>query len=191
MKGTRFPQQYPILLAALIFVLSGCQSLGQYNGGKETITLPLVQGWFEDQKVYYITTDVSDHDMAVKMNAVYAPRLRDALPSYPKPPGLKTAIERVYRFPGTNFKSVFPSAPEPFGPQSENTHYSPLWLLYEVHWNPGTAPHQLTSEEAILEAEEQQLVTIHRTDIVVNCPIVQDATGASLGIKSSDSKGSW
>ncbi len=190
MLEIRFPLLPLILLIGLLILISGCQNMGNHNS-KESITLPLIQGWHEGHKVYYITTDVSDPDLAVKMNAVYAPRLRDSLPTYPKPPGLKTVLERVYRFPETSNKSVFPSTPKPLGPKSEDKHYSPLWLLYEVRWNSGAQPRQLTSEEAILEAEEKQLVTITRTDIVVNCPIVKDETGASLEVAEPGSRRNW
>ncbi|WP_020410125.1 DUF7482 domain-containing protein [Hahella ganghwensis] len=170
-----------------VFLL-GCQMSAKSPMQPDSIQLPLIPGWYENRKVFYITTEASDQKMAARMNAIYAPRLQDALPNYPKPPGLKTVLERVYVFPETQYQSVFPSAPWPLGPENKDQHYSPIWLLYEVRWNPAAKPRQLTSEEAILQAEEKGLVSITRTDIIVNCPIVMDETGASLGIEASSGR---
>lgn len=110
--------------------------------------------------------------MAQAMGANYAPRLRDAIPHYPKPPRQKTVIERVYGFPNGEQRNIFPSAPTPAGYTSTDKAYSPIWLMYVVNWvNPDNAI-ELTSEDALLDAQAKGLVTIERTNIVVNCPIV-------------------
>jgi hypothetical protein len=137
------------------------------------MSLPLLHGWHDDKDVLYITTDVSDRAIAKAKQANYVPRLRDAVPNYPKPPQVKTVLERVYAFPnGEQSKSVFASAPQPLGYLSEDRHYSPLWLMYVVVWKDPIQAQELTSEEAILSAEDQGLVTITRTDVVLNCPVV-------------------
>ncbi|SBS28444.1 hypothetical protein MAQ5080_01097 [Marinomonas aquimarina] len=147
--------------------LTGCASTAPM-----TVSLPLQQAWFNDQIVHYVTTDVSDQDMAKAMGANYAPRLRDAIPNYPKPPRQKTVIERVYGFPNGEQRNIFPSAPTPVGFESTDAAYSPIWLIYQVQWvNPNQAV-ELTSEGALLDAEAKGLVNIERTNIVVNCPIV-------------------
>ena len=136
-------------------------------------TLPMFTGWYEGQSVYYITTDVSDAKMAHKMGANYAPRLRDAIPHYPKPPQVKTAIERVYTFPNAEQqRNVFASMPQPIGAASLDRHYSPIWLVYQVAWLDAAHIRELTSEGDIYTAEAQGWVTITRTNIVVNCPII-------------------
>jgi len=143
------------------------------------ITLPGFQAWYEGQSVWYITTDVSDAGLAKAMGANYAPRLRDAIPDYPKPPHQKTVLERVYAFSDRSQASVFASAPEPTGFTSTNQSYSPLWLMYEVRWLPGHEPEVLRSEEAILSAEESGKVTIRRSDVVINCPVVNAPADSS------------
>lgn len=138
-----------------------------------SITLPVFQAWHENQPAYYISTDTSDPEMAKKMNINYVPRLADAIPDYPKPPTQKTALERVYGFPnGEQAFAVFPSVPQPVGPNSNNPHYSPLWLLYQVRWINPEKRTELRSETAILDAEAQELVTVDRTRAVINCPVV-------------------
>ena len=139
----------------------------------ETVSFPLLRAWYNGEEVFYITTDVSDREIAKLKNANYAPRLRDAVPHYPKPPHVKTALERVYDFPnGEQDRGVFASVPAPLGPESRDPHYSPLWLRYVVKWNDPSQAYELTSEEAIFVAEDQGLVTITRTDVVLNCPVI-------------------
>ena len=45
-------------------------------------------------------------------------------------------------------------------------------LMYVVVWKDPSKATELTSEEAVLTAEDQGLVTIERTDIVLNCPVI-------------------
>ena len=157
------------LLGILLMIgLTGCAAT---NSTKQ-VSLPLQSAWFNNDLVYYVTTDVSDQDMAKEMGANYVPRLRDAIPNYPKPPRQKTVLERVYGFPNGEQRNIFPSAPTPVGYQSTDAAYSPLWLMYWVKWvNPDEA-YELKSEEALLDAEAKGLVNIERTNVVVNCPVV-------------------
>ncbi|MGB0784161.1 MAG: DUF7482 domain-containing protein [Marinomonas sp.] len=158
-----------VLAVVIVSLLSACSAVPK----QPTVSLPLLHGWHDDKEVLYITTDVSDQAVAKAKNANYAPRLRDAVPNYPKPPQVKTVLERVYAFPnGEQSKSVFASVPEPLGHNSQDTHYSPLWLMYVVVWKDPNKATELTSEEAILTAEDQGLVTVERTDIVLNCPVI-------------------
>ncbi|WLQ16597.1 hypothetical protein O5O45_11765 [Hahella aquimaris] len=159
--------------AIWVFVLAlpGCAGQGYTNAHNAYINLAVHPAWYDGERVYYITTDVSDQDMAEKMQANYAPRLKDAIPDYPKPPQVRTVLERVYRIRNFEQPSIFPSAPEPLDSQSVNMQYSLLWLMYEVVWKAGVTPVELKSEEQVFVAESQGKLEIHRTDIVVNCPV--------------------
>lgn len=167
---------YRCLLGLLtVLVLASCSTYSNkgHDIQQETVSLPLHRAWYNGEEVFYITTDVSDREIAKLKNANYAPRLRDAVPHYPKPPHVKTALERVYDFPnGEQDRGVFASVPAPLGPESRDPHYSPLWLRYVVEWNDPSQAYELTSEEAIFVAEDQGLVTITRTDVVLNCPVI-------------------
>lgn len=157
---------------SLAFLLSACS---QQAVKTEQVSLPLLKGWHNGKAVFYVTTDVSDRALAKAKNANYAPRLEDAVPNYPKPPRLKTVLERVYAFPhGEQNGSVFASVPTPVGYQSQDPHYSPLWLMYVVEWKDPSKVQVLKSEEAILNAEDKGLVTVTRTNVVLNCPIVSE-----------------
>jgi hypothetical protein len=137
------------------------------------VSLPLLTGWYNNQVVYYVTTDVSDQTMAHKMGANYSPRLQSAIPVYPKQPQVTTILERVYAFPnGEQEKNVFASIPQPLGATSTDENYSPIWLMYVVEWKNKHEVEELRSEGAIFKAEARGWITITRTDIVVNCPVV-------------------
>ncbi|TDO95773.1 DUF7482 domain-containing protein [Marinomonas balearica] len=160
-----------VLSCLLAVFLTAC-SYQPYKDKSTQIRIPVFSAWYEGKEVFYITTDVSDKAMAKQMKANYAPRLRDAIPRYPKPPQVKTALERVYGFPGGEQRNVFPSAPWPVGPESTDEQYSPLWLMYWVKWVDSSKAYELKSEGDIYAAERKGLVTIERTRIVVNCPVV-------------------
>lgn len=164
MRGSKI-----FLIVIVMMVLAACTQVTKTS----QIRLNLLQGWFGGAPVYYVTTDVSDREMARQMRANYVPRLRDAIPEYPKPPKVKTILERVYAFPnGEQQKTVFASAPKPIGYASEDLNYSPVWLVYQVQWLAKDKVRELRSEGDIFKEEAEGSVTIIRTNIVVNCPIV-------------------
>jgi len=166
-----------VAIGASMSACSGPRSPLTQSAG---ITLPLLSAWYDGQKVYYVTTDVSDPKVAQIMGANLAPRMSDGLPVYPKPPGERTLIERVYSFTNSPQDKVFSSAPAPIGPASTDKHYSPIWLAVNVTWAPSATQKILTSEEEILEQEDAHMLTLERTDIVLNCPIVGSETGGFL-----------
>jgi hypothetical protein len=109
-----------------------------------------------------------------------ASRMTDAIPEYPKPPERKDVLERVYKFPNGEQDAVFASIPNPVGPMSKDPQYSPLWILYAVRIVRASSSAPLVSEEAILQAQDAGDVTVTRTAIVINCPIVGTEHGGVL-----------
>ncbi len=161
-------RQY-FFLALLALLLSGCV----HHPVSDQVSLPLLKGWHDGQAMYYVTTDVSDKELAQKMGVNYAPRLADAVPTYPKPPRVKTILERVYAFPnGEQQNTVFASVPTPIGYKSDDINYSPIWLMYIVEWLQKDHVIELRSEGDIFEAEAKGWLKITRTDVVINCPVV-------------------
>lgn len=136
--------------------------------GPPSVTLPLQQGWFDGEAVFYVTTDVSDAAVARDKQANYAPRLAGAA----GPTGPASPLDTVYAV--TNFAQggVFASAPEPIGPLSRDAAYSPLWRMVAVTWNDPAQAGVLKSEEQVLAAEQAGQVRLVRTNVVLNCPIV-------------------
>ncbi|MBV8035512.1 hypothetical protein [Roseateles sp.] len=138
----------------------------------DTVTLPLKEAWFEGQIVHYVSTDISDPGIAKKQGINYVPTLADTLK-----PGMP--VERAYKFPNDEQATVLPSIPRPVGGGNADPTYSPLWVLVMVRWKPGITPRTLTSEEAVLAAEDKGEVELTRTRIVANWPVVR-ARGAAL-----------
>jgi hypothetical protein len=52
------------------------------------------------------------------------------------------------------------------------TAYPPLWAINKVTWKQGVKPRLLTSYAAIQKALSRGQVTVARTSLVVNCPLV-------------------
>jgi hypothetical protein len=52
------------------------------------------------------------------------------------------------------------------------TAYPPLWAITKVTWKPGVKPRLLTSYAAITHAATTGSVTLTKTSLVVNCPLI-------------------
>lgn len=171
------------LMGIALATLVGCASPQWQQPTPPTLQLvqmPLQQGWFEGEVVFYVTTDVSDAAVAAKHRANFAPRLTDALPRDPVAPGQPSSVDKVYAV--TNFEqgSVFASAPLPMGPSNLDRAYSPLWRMVTVTWAPGQTPRRLVSEEQVLAAAESGAVRLQATNVVLNCPIVHRGARGGL-----------
>ena len=138
--------------------------------------LPLVRGFADGNEVFYITTEVSDKNLAN-----YLSNLTNSRVAYT--PALKYApaqsLAYIYEFAN----GIKGSGPEGFQPnvadsQPGDNNYSPLWKVNLVTWNNGITPRELTSEADILNALEKKELTIKPTDIIVNCPFVQWKDGS-------------
>lgn len=175
------------LLSAVCVVLSGCVTAPTTQDLR--LHMPLQQGWFEGQSVFYITTDASDAEVAKKLGANFSPRLVHALPPLAADQNGKripSSVDKVYAFPNFAQANVFASAPKPMGYQSTETAYTPIWLMVTVTWKPGHTPRALKSEDAVLDAEEKGFVVVTSTGVIVNCPIVhRGALGALPGASMS------
>lgn len=153
--------------------LAGCASTASAPAGVQgSVTLPLQTAWFEGRKVRYVTTDVSDAEVARAKGANFVPRLRDLLVAAPGSPRRSMPVERVYSIEGFAQPTVFPSVPSPVGAGSTSRAYSPLWRMVKVQWQPGRTTRELRSEEAVLDAEERGDVKLVLTEVILNCPVV-------------------
>lgn len=168
-----------------VLLLAACASPTQLRGQTTSpaIEIPLTAGWFEGQKVFYITTDMSDPQMAQNSSANFVPRLANALAPYPPDPRRGSSIDRIYKFFDGSQPSVLPSAPTPLGGGNTNSAYSPLWQLVKVTWQPGIHQVELRSEEEVLEAADAKRVVLEPLPIIVNCPVVQVGDQLLLGTR--------
>ena len=90
------------------------------------------------------------------------------------------AVDDIYHVTNFTQGNVIPSAPIPAGPGNTDPNYSPLWQVSLVTWNSGTSPYVLKSEEDVKTAEANGLVTIVKTNIVVNRPVIYTPFGGLL-----------
>jgi hypothetical protein len=137
-----------------------------------SVILPLVQCWYKGKVAYYIQTEASDLTLAQQQEVNYVPKLSNAISA--------GVVDDIYHVTNFTQGNVIPSAPMPTGPGNTDPDYTPLWQLSTVTWNPGTAPHVLTSEEEVLDAQSRGLVTIDKTNIVINCPVIYTPSGGLL-----------
>ncbi|MDQ2841514.1 MAG: hypothetical protein M3Y72_10855 [Acidobacteriota bacterium] len=139
-----------------------------------TATFPLVFCWYKGRVLFYIRIDTSDQPTAEQQGLNYVPQLANVLTSQP------AAYDDIYTF--TNFQqfNVVPSAPHPVGPKNVDRTYQPLWQVSQVAWNSGKQPRTLRSEEEILAAKSEGEVTVTKTNVVINCPIIFTPEGGKL-----------
>ena len=139
------------------------------------VIMPMIDGYYKGNKVYFVHTEVSDSAMAEMMSkminfpTLHVPELKN-IP--------EDQMARVYVFtngvPGSEpygggpfmFQiDVFDSIPG-------QKKYSQFRIPYLVTWNNDTKPRILNSESAILKAESDGKVTIEKSNLVVNVPMI-------------------
>ncbi len=139
------------------------------------LTIPMIGGYYNGEKVFFVHTEVSDKNMADMMSMmINFPTLHVSdLANMPQ-----SEMSKVYVF--TNGISgsgpygggpfmfqidVFDSIPRQIG-------YSQFRVPHLVTWNDDSTPRILTSVDEILEGESNGELTIQKTDNIVNAPMI-------------------
>jgi len=131
--------------------------------------IPLHQGYYNSESVYFIVTDSSDSEYAeiITEQQGWKVELAPPLANTPEAALSTTYIfsngvqgDGVIGFQGEVFTST-PAQPEV---------YSALTSNIQVTWNDGQRPAVLDSEEAILDAENQGKIILTKLDAVINMP---------------------
>lgn len=146
------------------------------------IDIPLVMGYADGNKVFYITTEASHQEVAdhltdlLGFSVTYTPAIKNTP---------KDALANIYEF--TN--GVEGTGPLGFQPnvadsQPGDEEYSPAWAVQHVTWTDESAIRELTSEDEILEAQASDQLVIEETGVVVNCPFIQ-WEGGNLQIREN------
>jgi hypothetical protein len=166
MRLSVFPQLKKLVrtggVALALLPLIGATGAGAAPGPK--VILPLVQGWYDGSRVLYIQTEASDPTVAQAQDVNYVPKLADAADT--------STVDDIYVVVNFQQPNVVGSAPKPLGPKNADPDYTPLWQVSVVMWTQGATAHELTSESAISDAASQGELTITKTGVIVNCPIV-------------------
>jgi len=139
------------------------------------ITIPLIDGYYNGDKVFFVHTEVSDKEMAEMMTmminfpTLHVPDLKNMPPDeMSKVYVFTNGISGSGPYGGGPFMyqiDVFDSIPDQMG-------YSQFRVPHLVTWNENSTPRILISVDEIMEAESKAELTIQKTDNVVNTPMI-------------------
>jgi len=156
-------------------MMSGSMMKNMHFNTDAPITMPMIDGYYNGEKVYFVHTEVSDSDMAGMMSMmVNFPTL--FVPELGNIPEEQTT--NVYVF--TNgIAGTGPYGGGPFFFQIDifdaipgQEEYSQFRIPHLVTWSENTTPRLLTSVEELFEAQANGEASIEKTDLVVNAPML-------------------
>ena len=132
-------------------------------------TIPMHQGFFNGESVYFMITDASDskHAKIITENQGWKVELAPLLANAPD-----AALSTTYMFTnGVNGDGVHGFQGEVFtSTPAQPDIYSALTSHVHVMWNDDVTSSVLTSEEEILAAEEAGTITLEPLNVVINMP---------------------
>ncbi len=139
------------------------------------ITMPMIDGYYNGDKVFFVHTEVSDKAMAEMMTmmvnfpTLHVSDLKNISPDeMSKVYVFTNGISGSDPYGGGPFMyqiDVFDSIPDQIG-------YSQLRVPHLVTWSDNSTPRILISVDEIMEAESNAELTIQKTDNVVNAPMI-------------------
>ncbi|MCH7649396.1 MAG: hypothetical protein IIA83_12435, partial [Thaumarchaeota archaeon] len=141
--------------------------------------IPLHQGYYNSESVYFIITDSSDSEYAEIITEQQGWKVEIAPPLANTP---EAALSTTYIFSnGVQGDGVLGFQGEIFtSTPAQPEVYSALTSNIQVTWNDGQRPITLDSEEAILNAENQGKITLNELDVVINMPQIVWPEGQML-----------
>ena len=156
-------------------MMSGSTMSGMQFSVDAPITMPLIDGYYNGEKVYFIHTEVSDKDISEMLTMmVNFPTLHVSELKNISPDDLATVYIFTNGIPGSGpygggpffFQiDIFDTIPGQEG-------YSQFRSPHLVTWSENSSPRLLTSVEELLEAEANGELSIEKTDLVVNAPMI-------------------
>ncbi|MDH3394870.1 MAG: hypothetical protein OEL52_01800 [Nitrosopumilus sp.] len=132
-------------------------------------TIPLHHGYYDGESVYFIITDSSDptHADIITENQGWQVELAPLLKNAPEEALSKTYMftngvegDGVHGYQG----EVFTSTP------AQADVYSALTSHVHVTWNEGVTSRVLDSDDMIMEAAENEEITLTKVEVVLNMP---------------------
>ena len=132
-------------------------------------TIPMHQGYYNGEDVYYIITDSSDptHADVITKNQGWQVELAPLLKNAPE-----EALSKAYMFTnGVKGDGVHGYQGEVFTSTPAQTDvYSALTSHVHVTWNEGVTSIVLDSDAMIMKAAENKEITLAKVDVVLNMP---------------------
>jgi len=130
--------------------------------------IPLHQGFYNGDSVYFIVTDSSDqkHADIVTEQQGWKVELAPLLANAPE-----AALSPLYIFKnGVEGSGVHGFQGEVFSSTPAQEDYSALTAHIHVMWNDDATPEVLDSEDAVLAAQANDMVTFTEHEVVMNMP---------------------
>jgi hypothetical protein len=148
------------------------------------IDIPMMKGYQNGHEIFFIATDASDNQTAAAITDQTGFKV-NVSPVLSKAP--ESALNQAFGFtngiPGSGpFGFQLPVVAAKPGDQG----FSPLWKLNLVEWDQNATPKELKSAQEIMAAQQNGSLTIKKTDVVVNHPVIK-WDGGSLKIKEDKS----
>ena len=142
-------------------------------------TIPLHKGFYNGEAVYFIITDSSDktHADTITKNQGWKVELAPPLANAPK-----EALSKTYMFTnGVNGNGVHGFQGEVFtSTPAQPEIYSALTSHVHVTWNEGVTPRVLDSEQAILDAQAANEISLQELKVVINMPQIVWPSGQMM-----------
>jgi len=139
------------------------------------MTMPMIDGYYNGEKVFFVHTEVSDKNMADMMSMmINFPTLHVSdLTNISQ-----SEMSKVYVFTnGIPGSEPYGGGPfmyqiDVFDSVPSQMRYSQFRVPHLVTWNDDSTPRILTFEDEILEAESNGELTVQKTENVVNAPMI-------------------
>jgi len=132
--------------------------------------IPSVRGYVEGEQVLFLHTEASDPDIAGTLTDMMGSPVL-VVPSLADAP--ESMLADVYVFSnGVQGMGPLGFQPDVFNAPPMTDRYSPLREVKLVTWRNAGSARELTSATAVLDAADRGDVTIERSGVVVNMPMV-------------------
>lgn len=174
---------YLFLSLIALVTLVGCAQVQQPAAQEEQNEffekIPIVDAYYQGEKIWFIHTDVTDPQLAerltkmVNFRTLYAPKNAEVVDT--------AKLAKFYVFTnGIDHAGKKPWGGGPFGYQidifdsiPEDEGYTSLRSPYAVTWNDDARPRILTTLEDLLQAEAAGELTIEEVGVVINVPVMR------------------
>jgi len=140
---------------------SGMGSMGSMG---PMTTLALLTGYYDNHAVLFLATDSSDKNDAMSHHINYSASLSMALSS----------ADQIYLV--TNGKDA--GRGPVFSSEPGESDYTPLWQEVRVTWKDPSKAVALGQDTQITDLAKKGMLTLTKTGIVLNCPIIAPLSGS-------------
>jgi len=158
----------PVMEEEMIIDESMLGSVLRLSRANVPAVMPLHQGYYNSESVYFIVTDSSDqkHADIITEQQGWKVELAPLLANAPA-----AALSSLYVFTnGVEGDGVHGFQSEVFSSTPAQEEYSALTSHVHVAWNDDATPSVLDSADAILAAEVDGMITLTELPVVINMP---------------------